>query len=176
VIVNLSPWNDARAEYVIPAPVAVESTQDVPAPFDSRTDMLSVTAPLVPPPQGVVDPADFLARIEPSLGKTEDAIAARIAALYKTGRGSVIVYQDGSSTPLAEIESTEVLSKALLTGAVWVDAPAANQSFPRFSLTGDAAPDAAGSGNGWREVHGLSVSPILSKLYQESGLRDRREA
>jgi hypothetical protein len=176
VVVTLSPWNCGRAEFAIPAPVYLESTVDVPAPFDARTDMLSLAAPLLTPPAGVVDPADFLARLEPSLGKPDDAIAARIAAVHKTRRGSVVAYKDGSPTPLENMKSAEDFSKALLAGAVWVDAPVADTSLPRFSLTGESGAAAAGSGKGWRAVHGLSVSPILSKLYQESGLRDRREA
>ena len=176
VVVSLSPWHDGRPEYVIPAPVYLESTVDVPAPFDARSDMLSVAAPLVAPPAGVIDPADFLTLLEPSSGKPDDAIAARIAAVHKTHRGSVVSYKDGSSQPLEELASPEELRKALLAGAVWLDRPVADRSIPRFSLTGDSAPAAAVAGSGWRAVHGLSVSPILSKLYQESGLRDRREA
>jgi hypothetical protein len=176
VVVRLSPWNDARAEYVIPTPVYLESTVDVPATFDARTDMLSVAAPLVAPPAGVIDPSDFLARLDPSLGKPDDAIVARIAAVYKTRRGSVLSYKDGAPQPLAEFESAEALRKALLAGAVWLDAPRADQDFPRFSLTGDSPAATVNSRNGWRAVPGLSVSPILSKLCQESGLRDRGEA
>ena len=78
--------------------------------------------------------------------------------------------------PLKEFESAEALRKALLAGAVWLDTPGTDRTIPRFSLIGDSEPAAANSGNGWRAVHGLSVSPILSKVYQESGLRDRREA
>src|SRR5581483_3076168 len=178
VVVSLSPWNDVRADAVIPAPVAVESTMDVPAPFDARTDMLSVAAPLSEPHPGVIDPAAFLAKIEPSLGTVEDAVQARIAALHRTRRGSVISYADGSTKRLSEIPTPEDLQKNLLAGAVWIDDPPTDPVFPRFSLSanGQAGHALSPARTGWRAVHGLTVSPILSKLYQESGLRDRREA
>jgi hypothetical protein len=44
------------------------------------------------------------------------------------------------------------------------------------SRYGIDSPQAANSANGWRAVPGLSVSPILSKLRQQSGLWDRGEA
>jgi hypothetical protein len=180
VVVSLSPWTDRRVEIVIPAPVAVESMLDVPAPFDAGTDMFSLAAPLATPPAGVIDPAEFLARIEPALGTVDAAMETRIKALHQTRRGSVISYLDGSTKQVTEFASPADLQKALLAGSVWVDDPVAQTGFSRFSLTstGQAKPPAPPKTNlyGWRAVHGLSVSPILSKLYQESGLRDRREA
>ena len=80
-----------------------------------------------------MDPADFLARLDPSLGKPDDAINARIAAVHKKRRGPVISHKDGSTKPLAEFESAEELRKALLAGAVWLDAQASNPCIPRFA-------------------------------------------
>jgi hypothetical protein len=176
VVVSLSAWPDARAEYVIPAPVYLESVEDVPAPFDARTETFSLAAQLLQPPAGVIAPADFLARIEPSIGRPGDALAARLAAVYKTRRGSVISYKDGSSTPLDGFKSAEDLRQALLAGAVWVDRQVSEAPLPRFCFAGNGRPVSPAAGYGWRGVHGLSVSPVLSKLYQESGLRNAQEA
>jgi hypothetical protein len=175
-VASLSPWADSRTELLIPAPVAIESTMDVPAPFDAPADMFALAAPLTVPPAGVIDPAGFLTRLEPSLGTVDDAINTRIAALHRSRRGSIIAYHDGARSSVAELKSPEELRKALLAGAVWQDEPLDSQSFPRFSLIPGSKPWLGSARGGWRSIPGLSVSPILSKLYQESGLRDRREA
>jgi anaerobic selenocysteine-containing dehydrogenase len=175
MVVNLSSWPDAKAEYTIPAPVFLESAHDIPAPADARADSLSLAAQLIPPPAGVIEPADFLAKLEPSIGKAEDALQARLEAIYKTGRGRVTRFEDGKTTPLAEIKSADDFKKVLQAGAIWTDdevlplAPA-----PRRALA--ALPPTSAGSYGWRAVKGLAVSPILSKLYQESNLRDGREA
>jgi hypothetical protein len=176
LVVNLSPWPDARADYVVPAPVAMESLRDVPAPFDAKEETLSLAAPLTQPPAGVMTPAEFLARLEPSTGKVEDAVNARVAAVHKTRRGSVISYKDGTSTPLENLATAGDLAKSLLAGAIWVDSPVKDATVPPFSFLRKGRGVSAGGPYGWRGVKGLGVSPVLSKLYQESGLRNPQEA
>jgi hypothetical protein len=74
-----------------------------------------------------------------------------------------------------------------MAGAIWIDKKVSEAPVPRFSLAGNGrlwhtepAPAAgarpASVPPGWRQAKALRVSPILSKLYQESGLRDAREA
>jgi hypothetical protein len=176
VVVSLSAWPDHRADYVIPTPVYLESVQDAPAPFDAKAETLSLSAQLLQPPVGVIAPAEFLARVEPSIGRPDDSLSARLAAVYKTRRGAVVSYRDGKSTPLAEIVSAEDLRKALLAGGVWVDRESRPGPVPRFSFAGRGREVSSARAYGWRGVHGLAVSPILSKLYQESGLRNPQEA
>jgi len=147
-------------------------------PCDARVAMLSLAAPLLTPPAGAIPPAAFLQRLEPSIGSLEEEIRARVAAVHQTRRGELISYADGSTKPLEQIATAEELQKSLMSGAVWVDkemseAPASGCSFLGNGRLRHLDQHA---GYGWHGVKALSVSPILSKLYQESGLRDPREA
>ncbi|MBZ5582833.1 MAG: hypothetical protein LAQ30_11650 [Acidobacteriia bacterium] len=165
-----------HARFTIPTPVYPELTDDIPPAVDCPGTAFRVSAPLLPPPGGVVSPADFIA----GLGGLDaaNALRERADAIHKSGRGAVFTYADAKSTPVKELQPDDFW-KALNEGACWIGNSA---TMPARSGRGPALPREPrplGSGHqdsGFTVVFtgsqpGLLVSPILSKLYQESNLR-----
>ncbi|MCA1732728.1 MAG: hypothetical protein LC732_03910, partial [Acidobacteria bacterium] len=108
---------------------------------------------------------------------SEDLARGRVARVHAAGRGS-LSDRSGSTTPLAEISSDEMWD-GLVAGARWSDdaSPALSPSritlfpppvpvpaaeLPLLTLVPLQSRDIAAS---------AAVSPVLTKLYRESGLR-----
>ncbi len=184
-----------HADYLIPAPMYLESLQDVPAPADAAEASFSLSTALVAPPQGVVEPVEFVGRVTGNAGTLSDWIKRRAAAVYRTGRGTVTTYTTGKVEPLAEVGSAEKFWNALTEGACWQDERVGGRAAPGVALLGrhgdgaarlrraaagrlDAGEAPAGqyplvlAPFGWRGATGnTALSPVMSKVYQESGLR-----
>ncbi|HWQ52690.1 MAG TPA: molybdopterin dinucleotide binding domain-containing protein [Bryobacteraceae bacterium] len=170
----------SHADYVLPAPVYMETAQDVPAACDSPAATFSMAPGLLAPPEETIEPADFVLRVAGEGGTLAELLKARVEAIHKTRRGSVVTYADGTATPLAEMASADDLAKAFKAGARWTDAGTSSEA-PGIAF---AAVDAAAIERraasaqfplalvpfGWRGAAG-PVSPIFSKLYQESRVR-----
>jgi menaquinone reductase, molybdopterin-binding-like subunit len=122
------------------------------------------------------------------------SLKRKAEAIHKTGRGTVFSPADGKTTDLAAIDSAEAFWKLLLDGACWCDAAQEPETPPRYSLMGAGknrleALATAGEGRlgeageaaayplvlmpfGLRgALDDAHVSPLMTKLYQESGLR-----
>jgi anaerobic selenocysteine-containing dehydrogenase len=171
-----------HAQFALPTAVYPELTTDVPAAIDSPVDAFRLSASLIAPPAGMVDPSAFIAQaagIDPG-----NALQARADAIHKSARGNVFTPADGKSTPLKDLKP-EAFWKSLNEGATWFgeegelltrrrghaefltglpqEVPprlrvSASESFPLVVAL--SAPRAAS----------LS-SPLMSKLYQDSDLR-----
>jgi hypothetical protein len=122
-----------------------------------------------------------------------ECLKRRVDVIHKSGRGSVFNAQDGTMTGLAGIDSPEKLWKILSEGGCWVDSMAEARALPRFTLLGagkDSRAELARAAEGRLQAaaqapgqvvimpHGVrgalddtTVSPLMTKLYQESGLR-----
>ncbi|MBP1649819.1 MAG: Anaerobic dehydrogenase typically selenocysteine-containing-like protein, partial [Bacteroidetes bacterium] len=133
--------------------------------------------------------------IEAQASAYPDLLKARVQALYESGTGSVFTPSDRKTIPLKEMGSAEALWGALAEGGCWIgdttnpSGPSRFTFFERSGITpqqinalanGGAesglahAPDSAVAlmPFGWRGAAGSAqVSPLMSKLYQESGLR-----
>ena len=191
LVVAISPYfagTAARADYIVPAPAYLESIHELPTPFDSPVASLRLSAPLIAPRVEAIDPAHFIRAIAasakvalPASGATsEELMRARVARIYEEGKGTVT----GESTrAVAELTSADELWDALLGGACW-RSDAASGSAPEVALLGGieesrwlAATSVQSDRlslvfHGPRDVTASSVvSPALTKLYQESGLR-----
>lgn len=201
VIVSLSPYLTAHAKhahYVIPAPAHLESLQEMPTPDDAALASFTLSAPLLTPPEGVTEPVDFVQALAAATGvalasgSPTDLLKSRVAAIYESGRGEVFTFADQQRTDIKNASSAEQLWEMLNAGASWIDTKTEMQPAPRFSLLGKA-PESfekmllAAEGRlhspndyplvlmpfGWRGAVGNGqVAPVMSKLYQESGLRD----
>ena len=179
------------AEYVVPTPVYPEAAQDAPASADSPVASFRLAAPLLPAPAGVVGPADFVSRLA---GQTiGEPLQERAAAVHKAGRGALFTYADAKSTPVKDVKP-EDFWKALNEGGCWLDSAAEASPVASCLLLGKSGPDAgkiaaAAEGRlaeasdadlpliaipaGVRGVSpGAPASPLISKLYQESNLRE----
>jgi anaerobic selenocysteine-containing dehydrogenase len=194
IIVSLSPFVTERpfcTQYVFPSPVFLESMAEGTNAVDLPMAALSVSAPLVPAPLGLLDPVEFVQRIAQSAGikniesgSTEDLLKKRIAAIHKEGRGSVFHAATGQTQDVKTLPSPEDLWNALISGGCWMDVPAVLKSLPAVSLTRSLS---ASTINTWKSIAAdqlvlvpmidrsaygaASVSPIMSKVGQESGLR-----
>jgi len=179
VVVALTPWLDGcaqHADYVIPAPIYLESLDEAPTPAGSTVAGFSLSPVLLTAPPKLTVPAEFVLRLAHDSATYPDILKQRVAAIKKDGRGSVFSYADAKSTRIRDIASAGDLWKAMVGGAVWLDDPIgpgrlesrlraelpALQAVPtpEYPLILIAADSPA--------PHG---SPLMSKLYRESGLR-----
>ena len=165
-----------HADFVLPAPVYLESIEDVPPPCDSPAATFAMSPALAPAMAGTIEAADFVEMLGGGNGKLADLLKARVEAIAKSKRGTLAGYAGGKSAPAAE---TADLWKAFEQGAVWTDGEMSAAVRPRLEPKfAPVPPPPAADGFplalmpfGWRGAAG-PVSPLLSKLYQESGVRD----
>jgi menaquinone reductase, molybdopterin-binding-like subunit len=201
LVVSFSPYlagQSRHAEIIIPSPAFMESLRDVPTPFHSPVETLSLSAPFMTPPPDVVEPADVIKKIASSLNltldgqdsSTSDSLKARVQAIYASGKGTVFTPSGKKTAGLKELDTADKLWSALMEGAVWMDEPVSPVAPSRFSFFGktgvtaqqinsladgpraNADPSLSVMPYGWRNASGSGqVTPLLSKVYQESGLR-----
>ena len=145
IIVSLSPFVTERSfctQFVIPTPVFLESYTELSSPNDSAVSSLSISAPLVPAPAGVVDPIQFIQRLAASAGivniehgTTEELLKKRIAVIYNKKRGSAFNASNGQPRDVRSLLSTDELWNGLLAGGCWMDSAETAKSLPAFRLT-----------------------------------------
>jgi hypothetical protein len=171
VFTSTSQGYARRAQYVLPAPVYPEVAEDVGPAIDTVAAVFRVAAPLVAPLVPVVNPAGFVAQIAGL--PPGDPLRERADAIHQTGRGTLLSYADGKSTPVKEVAADDFW-KTLNQGGCWMD---------------DAGKKSAPSGFGWPVTwptrhddlplavvaaefnRGGLASPLMSKLERESNLR-----
>ncbi|MGA2132722.1 MAG: hypothetical protein ABSH50_10550 [Bryobacteraceae bacterium] len=162
VVVALTPWLDGyarHANYVIPSLMYLESLDEAPTPIGAVAAGFSLSPPLTAAPSDVTPPAEFVLRLAGNAAGYIDILKQRVAALKKDNRGSVFSYADAKSTRVRDLASQDNLWKLLLAGAAWIDEPLTQRS------VGLPDPKAESAGPPARRT------PLMSKLYQESGLR-----
>jgi len=181
VVVALTPWLDGyaqHADYVIPAPMYLESLDEAPTPAGSTVAGFSLSPALLTGPPKLIPPAEFVLRLAHDSATYPDILKQRVAAIKKNGRGTIFTYPDAKSTRIRDIASGADLWKTMLAGAVWLDDPLPRRAggaglqscagspgpalpptaeYPLILIPADSPPP-----------HG---SPLMSKLYRESGLR-----
>ncbi len=172
VAFSWSPGGYARhARFVVPTAVYPEAVDDIPPAVDSPQAMFRLSASLLHPPAGVVNPADFVAELASI--QSENALRERSDAIHKSCRGTLFTYADCKSVPTKDVKPADFW-KALNEGACWIDSPPEHAQVPTLPL--DAAPARPSADNlplaiVMADSRTGCDSPILSKLYQESNLR-----
>jgi len=179
VAFSWSPMGYARhAQYVLPTAVFPEALDDVPPAVDSPVAAFRLTAPLVAPPDGMVEPAEFIAalwgrrfRLPGSQAgwKADAALRERAEAIHKSGRGTLFTYANAKSVAIKDVKPDDFW-KALNQGACWIDDEWSRAPRPMLP-TAVASP--VSTDLTFTETLGSAalVSPLLSKVYQESNLR-----
>ena len=166
-----------RARFTLPAPVCGEALEDIPAALDGVAAAFRLSTPWSAPATSVVDPAEFVAKLA---GIAADgAMRERADAIQQTGRGQVFTPADGKTAALKDMTKDDFW-KALNAGACWIDEkPQMNADkrgseknavigvHPRLSAA-ENGPLAIVAGEG---APPPLVSPLSSKLYRESNLR-----
>jgi anaerobic selenocysteine-containing dehydrogenase len=216
VVVSLSPnlGTYARyADYFVPAPAYLETTEDIVSPETSPVTSFSLAAPLLPRREGVIEPIDFLHRLafacgipregeapaepSPAFGENRDRglaphLRTQASMIYDTGRGKVFISESGDYVDLATIGGPDELWDHLVAGGCWLDERPGRHVVPRVRLSGKPDTEnlsASLSDKRIREgrtdenypvqllplgtqgaIANHRVSPLLSKLFQESDL------
>ncbi|MCK6560207.1 molybdopterin-dependent oxidoreductase [candidate division KSB1 bacterium] len=189
-----------HANYVIPAPAPFEALQEGVTPGGAAVASFTISPPLLAAPATVVEPAELLNHLAAALAlnwtsfTAADLLRQRVAALQQASRGRVFTFPEEQWQEVAAVGSAEQLWEIFASGACWQDETTPAARLPRLRLLGKssenferlrtagASPPAlqnqtAGSllllPFGWRGAVGNGqVSPVLSKIYQESGLHE----
>jgi len=184
VVVSLSPLRTGLARYAkyqVPAPAPFETWTE----FGSDASRWGLTPALMPASQGTLTADTFLTKLAETLGienpgVLDASLRQRSDSIHRGGRGAVAAL-GGDAKPVKEVASADDLWKLFSAGAVWSDAkPAAPAKLD--GLDTDALLRAAQGSlrrtdeypltllvYGWG--HEASEAPVMSKLYEESGLR-----
>jgi anaerobic selenocysteine-containing dehydrogenase len=188
IVVSLSPMlNDiaAHADYLIPGPTCFESVTDIPAPSGSIVPTFAISAPLLPQPEGTVEPIDVIRRLAQQTGVDMtvptmlDLVKTKAAAIYKQRKGKVLTYADLSTKTVTDFADEESFWTELKDGAVWYGNPI-NTAGPKTFTAGLRSSQLTTQPIeglqlvpfGWRgATSATQISPILSKIFQETELR-----
>ena len=159
-----------HAQYALPIAVYPEVLDDIAPAIDSIHPAFRISAPLVTPAAGMANPAEFvgaLAGID-----TSSALRERAAAIHQSAKGTLLTYADGKETPIKDL-TADAFWKSLNEGAEWKwDRPpglsvAEPVARPVEIIESSDLPLVAISDS----HHPGLVSPLMTKLYQESNLR-----
>jgi menaquinone reductase, molybdopterin-binding-like subunit len=153
-----------EANFFLPAAVYPEAADDVAPGVDTAAPSFRPAPPLVPAPEGVVDPAGFAAKAAGI--EAAGALEARANAIHAAGRGTLLAYADGKTTPVKEMKA-EDFWKALNAGGCWTGEAEKPGAAPK-TVAGELA---AATGNVLPAEPEIPASPLMSKVYQESDLR-----
>ena len=196
LVVTMSPYlseTARRSDYVIPTPSHLEQLTDIPTPPGHSNAVFALSIPLFKAPSTVVPPVDVLNQLFSKSESVEDCFKETVKIIQKRHQGGVFKFTDGTFERTDSIATSDDLWKTLTDGAIWVDAPKRQIPPSHFRLLGEGEKNALdglekttrpGSIDGANEARLLltpyaypaavgigQVSPILSKLYQESNLR-----
>ena len=191
-VIALSPFlagTAANADYIAPTLPFLESLQELPPRVDAPAATFALSVPILPPREGATDPAAFIRELAEAAevplteewASSEDLARRRVARIHSTGRGS-IADRSGATSPLAAFTTDSEVWDALAAGARWVDDPSpaiavsrialAPAPQPGFSVTGPDPARLALLPLQSRDIgSSAAISPVLTKLYRESGLR-----
>src|ERR1035437_1668461 len=109
------------AQYALPTAVYPEVLDDIAPAVDSIHPTFRLSAPLVKPPSGLVNPADFVGGLAGV--PATNSLRERADAIHKSAKGSVVTYADGKETPVKDL-TADAFWKSLNEGAAWTWADA----------------------------------------------------
>jgi anaerobic selenocysteine-containing dehydrogenase len=190
-VVSLCPFEGAitrEADIVVPAPTPLEAWDEVLPTADARAACYALSAPVLEPPAEVTDGIAVVQslagalRVDVGQATHEERLRERVAAIHATGRGRLVPPSEGVGDAEAS-RSARDLWEGLAGGGCWMD-----DALPPSTLVVALTPPEASTLERWRRrdaAGGLSLvtfasrgtvgttplSPLLTKLYQESDLR-----
>jgi anaerobic selenocysteine-containing dehydrogenase len=160
-----------HAQYLLPTGVYPEVADDIPPAVDSVGAAFRLAVPLVPAPEGVVKPEEWIAKAAGL--QVGDTLRERADAIHKAGRGTLFTYADGRSVAAKDVRADDFW-KALQAGGCWMDEVEPAKRPAAIQVAAGATRQAAGRANDLPLVVVLAEapsSPLLSKIYQESNLK-----
>jgi anaerobic selenocysteine-containing dehydrogenase len=157
------------ANYALPVAVYLEVADDIPPVIDRVYAGFKLSVPLVAPPAGMANLAEFagaLARVPAS-----NALRERADEIFRSGQGTVVTYADGKETPVKEL-TADTFWKALNEGGEWKgERSTAVPEAPGRPEMQVAEPATDLPLVAIAQPRTPAGSPLLTKLYQESNLR-----
>lgn len=176
----------AHSDLLVPAPSLFESLKEVITTTGSSSASLALSTPLLKRPDGTTEPIDVIKEIARQLNisldipASEDVLKRKVDAIYMQKRGAVFSYTDQSSTNVSDMASSDELLNMLIQGAIWIDGP--SKQFHPSKFTFAISPNHIQQNGeqglqvvacGWKGATSFAqISPVLSKVFQESDLRD----
>jgi anaerobic selenocysteine-containing dehydrogenase len=187
----------ARADFAIPSPAHLESLEDISTPPGAIVASFGISPALLQAREEAVEAVEVIRAIAAQAGMETseftpkgDQIRKRIAAIHALKRGVVVSPVDGSKTEVSGMPSPDVLWEHLFAGGFWQDElrpeTQPHQKFATMGYDASRMETMAQSvqqkpSDGYNVVlmpfgvrgatSTAQVSPVLSKLFQESGLR-----
>jgi len=161
-VVAAVTWNRAqfagKAEWLIPAPVFLETLLDAAQPHDAPRAQLAIAPAVMPAPEGTVEAARVTAMLAGQESCTEEELTEILRAagaepknLREQGFYWTKEAPEEARAAVARIAPEEITAERWLRAA---ETP---------------APEPVVVAYGWRQA---AVSPLLGKLWQESRLRE----
>ncbi len=184
-----------NADIIIPTPAPFESLTDSPNSANASKASFAVASPLLSRTDGIADPVEFLGKVFSVSGTMEQYLRGRVDAILKKGEGVVFNYKDGSTVEVSSFGSADDLWSGLVAGALWLNESKPTKQLPKVHLLGKESNTAermrasalkpehnANSMTGGYPftlipfIHTVGVgagqlSPLMTKVYQESGIR-----
>jgi hypothetical protein len=196
-VVLLSPHLSARsasADYLVPTPSPFESWEEQPTPAGAAAASFSVSTPLLASRETSVDAGRFLGLLSAAIGmgtadtaSPEAMLRQRSDAIHSAGRGTVYAPDGAEGKPVSAFSDSNEVWQAFVDGGCWEDGPVVPSKGGKFSILGTLTDDELASAARPRQREGAaitltpagvrsalssgSISPILSKVFQESDLR-----
>jgi hypothetical protein len=192
LVVSLSPFEgglSGEAGLLVPAPAPLEAWDEVLPTADASVASYAVSAPVLPAPKGATDAVALVLRVAAALGvdvgqTTHEArLRGRVDAIHATRRGRLVAREaDGCADVTPDDAGTTW--KTLVAGGCWIDDPQGARpvgvrpplpspvSLQAWMKPAAGEPDVGLVAFAARGTAGTTpVSPLLTKLYQESDLR-----
>ncbi|MCW5980262.1 MAG: molybdopterin-dependent oxidoreductase [Bryobacteraceae bacterium] len=163
-----------RAEWIVPAPVFLETLQDTPPAPDAVEASFRISDAFLPPPPDAIDAVTLLARLAGEEMAPAKALEERAAAIHASGNGALTKAGDAEALPVTALDSAEFW-QSLKDGGEWrwskeTGGVEPARLFPPGAGLSVEPVRAAERVSGWRPA---GVSPLLAKLWQESELKER---
>ncbi len=178
-----------RSSLAVPAPAPLEGYDEVLPTADAAVASYALSAPVLAPPPGATETCELVARLASALGlqagpgSHEERLKQRVGVIAAAGRGRFVARETRGYSD-AQAADAGAAWETLARGGCWIDAlPQAAVVVGRAPLP---SPEALA---GWRRLQPAAaepllvtfatrgaagetpLSPVLTKLYQESELR-----
>lgn len=193
VVVSFSPFLNsfsAHADFLLPSSAPYEAIEEITTPVDSAVHQFAVAAPIMSEKEFSIEPEEAVAAIASNLNirfsalSKEELLRDKAKKIYELRRGNIFNPAENSLHSITEITSADDLWEKLLHGAVWIDEEQRGKTSFRYNFSKVRLLNFLQYENnnnvtnlklipvGLRgSISNASMSPIISKLYQEAELR-----
>lgn len=195
-VVHMSPYLSARsgiADYLVPMAAAYESIEEISTPSGFDRAVFALSMPLMPSRSTSVDAVAFLASIGQAAGLTpfahptlEARLRKRAQDILASKRGALTL-PGGTATPVTDVTTDEDFWKGLTDGGYWIGDATDRKIAALSLLPAGLSPESLRQSreavlpegalrlipSGWKNtMASCLVAPVMSKLFQESRLRN----